>query len=230
MDALVTSGFLDADIPDRLNLTLPQLEELRYRFKLALYATNELGDLGLRVVESLPNVAVAYADGDEKRHFEHSQVRAAQVLYIQGMSTLDLVSLAYLLRAAETGFVRYRSRGTPLFRVPVDLASLSVAFKEATLRRGSFVLYAFVRGGGLEHQAAESGLLLACTEMRMWETGGTGAHDGLHMTLMREIGRRLVGNDRKRPDYAAMRNREMAKVMNEAVGIRVHAQRASKQI
>lgn len=221
MDALVSGGFLDTDVPERLNLTPAQLGELRYRFKRALYATDELGDLGLAVLESGPSVGQDGADEDVTHPADYARTRAAQVLHIRSMPTLDLVSLAFLLQAAQCGYLRYRIRGSAHPADPAEVAAASVAFKEAILRRGSLVLYGFVRGSWREHKLAEVGMLLARAEMRLWEARETSMPDGLHMTLLGEMGRRLVGDDCARPDYAKLRNREMAALMGDAIGIRV---------
>lgn len=230
VDSLINnSGFLLIDEPDTMGMpSLESLQRFKAGLKDALYITERLSDLGASLpshqmrdddsIEPKPLLAVdsgpASSPSDEAGILAHTAQLAAQfrqmealrdlqAAHLRALPSRDLAWAVTLAAGASKGYARYSSE--LLKNDPAMADARVMAFKEVLLRGGPFVLWAFTRGGGSLGGFVRRAVWQVAEEVLFFEggveVGGQRMPDGLHMTAMGELRRRLV--ERRRGEAAA---------------------------
>lgn len=121
-----------------------------------------------------------------------------QQAIIAELPTLDLAWLVTLVDGAATGFQRYNM---DRYKAGHNRAVANMAFQEIVLRDGSSALWALIRGEKKDNDFIDERVLQCGAEIIWWENGGASERtpsgnkllpDGLHMTIMQELRKRLV--------------------------------------
>lgn len=121
-------------------------------------------------------------------------LRDLQIAHICALPTRDLAWLLTLGMGASRGYRRYSWE--LLKHDPGMGAARSMAFKEVLFRSGVFFLWGFMRGTGSLASFIRAMIWQVAEEVMFFEEGveieGQRMPDGLHMTVLGELGRRVV--------------------------------------
>lgn len=121
-------------------------------------------------------------------------LRDLQIAHIRSLPTRDLAWLLTLGMGASRGYRRYSWE--LLKHDPGMGAARSMAFKEVLFRSGVFFLWGFMRGTGSLAGFIRAMIWQVAEEVIFFEEGveieGERMPDGLHMTALGELGRRVV--------------------------------------
>ncbi|KAL1883208.1 hypothetical protein Daus18300_000266 [Diaporthe australafricana] len=130
----------------------------------------------------------------EAQHSAFMVHRSLQFEMIHEMATLDLAWLLTLGEGAMKGCIRYYER---YFESdPVGTQYKVMAFKEELLRKGSFILWAFVRSVGSMHAFAKACIRQTGDEIMLYEFGQH-TNRGLSSTLHQEMRQRVLAELQK---------------------------------
>lgn len=121
-------------------------------------------------------------------------LRGLQAVYLRALPSRDLAWVLTLAAGASKGYARYSYE--LLKNDPAMADARVMAFKEVLLRGGPFFLWAFMRGTGSLGSFVRRAIWQVAEEVLFFEEnveiGGQRVPDGLHMTIMGELRRRLV--------------------------------------
>ncbi|KAG8169566.1 hypothetical protein KVR01_000311 [Diaporthe batatas] len=221
---LENSGFLLTDDGKKLGLPGCSLVKFKAGLKRALYMADRFSDLEtqpevLHVQDQLIRRLCSLQSGSgsigsvideidldkieafgEEAQAQHSAItvhRNLQFEMIRGLETIDIAWLLTLGEGAMKGCTRYYER---MFESdPAGTHYKVVAFKEELLRKGSFMLWAFVRGGGPLAAFAKTSMRQTGEEIMGFEIGhhhNCGLSSMLHQEMRRRV---LVELQRRDP-------------------------------
>ncbi|POS70554.1 hypothetical protein DHEL01_v211049 [Diaporthe helianthi] len=220
---LDNSGFLLTDDAKKLGLPGYSLIKLKAGLKRALYIADRFSDL-----ETQPEVLhiqgqtdwqlfslqsgsdsiggvidgndldkiEAFGDEVQAQHFAITVQRKLQFEMIRGLETIDIAWLLTLGEGAMKGCTRYYGR---MFESdPAGTHYKVVAFKEELLRKGSFMLWAFLRGGGSLATFARASIRQTGEEIMGFEIGqhhNCGLSSMLHKEMRQRVLKELQRKD-----------------------------------
>ncbi len=164
IDILLRSGFLSLDKSTRPGFNEEQLGRIRQGFKRAMHTVDQLADIGIQIAFEGRGGSNARRVKNTRRA-RYLKIRTAQSRHLGTAPTVELAFLYEFLVSAGAGYMRYKDHPEAIPpQSIVELNERTVAFREAILRRGSGVLFAFVRGTGSVSKYAESAVTVAQEE------------------------------------------------------------------
>lgn len=200
-------GFLLTGCPRSLGLTAEQLRKYKSGLKRAMYMSDRLADVSadpdfirtkaeienrvnsLEIDDTSEDGVAAKRDAEQQGFNEATRIiRPRQAKVLSDCSTVDLAFLLTLCEGAMVGWQRYNSRYATS---DVQFYHKINAFGELVLRKGNFIIWAFVRGTGEVWSFATDSVVRVAEYIWRYELGFDQSDPGLTMALHDELKKRL---------------------------------------